>query len=323
MDAQLISFSGLVLMFVLGLRHGLDPDHIACIDGLTWRALDQRRDSTAGQSHDASLHQPAAATQHLHAGDAAALAVHAPAHVHVQPHHHGDLAPWVGTLFALGHGLLVTAIAVGVNQIARGIEVPETAVTVFGWIPTLLLLLVGTLNLRQLRSRSALYAPTGWKMRLVPRRLRENSSPFAIVAIGVLFATVFDTATQASAWGYVATSNGGILAAAGAGLIFTAGMIITDTLDGRLLCHIVRRADGEAAGRRYRRTLGWLIVALSFGVAAYNIGKSLVPQMELDERGYSIVGASLLAIVLVMWAWTYRSRPRGAGAAAGASLPRA
>src|SRR5450830_794454 len=39
MEAELISFSGLVLMFVLGLRHGLDPDHIACIDGLTWRAI--------------------------------------------------------------------------------------------------------------------------------------------------------------------------------------------------------------------------------------------------------------------------------------------
>ena len=35
MQAELISYSGLVLMFVLGLRHGLDPDHIACIDGLT------------------------------------------------------------------------------------------------------------------------------------------------------------------------------------------------------------------------------------------------------------------------------------------------
>ena len=58
MDADLISFSGIMLMFVLGLRHGLDPDHIACIDGLTWRTLD----------HD----------------------------------HNHRLAPWVGTLFAVG-----------------------------------------------------------------------------------------------------------------------------------------------------------------------------------------------------------------------------
>ncbi|QCB45152.1 nickel permease [Hydrogenophaga sp. PAMC20947] len=262
MNADLISFSGIVLMFVLGLRHGLDPDHIACIDGLTWSTLDNNQ----------------------------------------------KLAPWVGTLFALGHGLLVTAIAVGVNQLSRGIHVPDTVVTVFGWVPTLLLLLVGTLNLRQLLIPGQAYQPTGWKMRLIPRRLRNKSNPLAIVLIGVLFASVFDTATQASAWGYVATNNGGIQAAMGAGLVFTLGMIITDTVDGRLLCHIVRRADGEAAGRRYRRTLGWLIVALSYSVAAYNIGKEIVPAIELGEFGYSMAGALLLAVVFVMWAWTYRSR---------------
>ncbi len=64
-------------MFVLGLRHGLDPDHIACIDGLTWSTLE----------------------------------------------HNHKLAPWVGTLFALGHGLPVTGIAVGVNQLSRYIHV--------------------------------------------------------------------------------------------------------------------------------------------------------------------------------------------------------
>ncbi|MHB1701428.1 MAG: HoxN/HupN/NixA family nickel/cobalt transporter [Acidobacteriaceae bacterium] len=262
MDANLISFSGIMLMFVLGLRHGLDPDHIACIDGLTWRTLE----------------------------------------------HDHKLAPWVGTLFAVGHGLLVSGIAVGVNQLSRGIHLSDTVVTVFGWVPTLLLLLVGTLNLRQLLIPGQTYQPTGWKMRLIPHKLRNHSNPLAIVLIGVLFATVFDTATQASAWGYVATNNGGILAAAGLGLMFTLGMIITDTLDGRLLCRVVRRTDGQAASQRYRRTLGWLIVALSYGVATYNIGKALVPAIELNEVDYSMVGASMVSIVVLMWIWTYRSK---------------
>ena len=34
--------SGLALFFLLGLRHGVEPDHIAAIDGLTLRALDRR-----------------------------------------------------------------------------------------------------------------------------------------------------------------------------------------------------------------------------------------------------------------------------------------
>ena len=265
MDAELLSFSGLVLMFVLGLRHGLDPDHIACIDGLTWRALN-----------------------------------------HEQQHAH-----WIGTLFAIGHGLLVTGIAVGVSQFTRSLEVPDAVVTVFGWIPTALLLLVGTLNLRLLMRKDPSYVPTGWKLRLIPQRLRNHSSPWAVVVIGVLFATVFDTATQASAWGYVASNKGGgLIAAFLAGLVFTIGMVITDTLDGRLICRISRMSrasDGQAAGRRFRRVLGWLIVAISYGVAAYNIGKAFIPAIELDEAAFSVAGFALMALMFAVWAWVWNS----------------
>ena len=263
MEAELISFSGLVLMFVLGLRHGLDPDHIACIDGLTWRALN-----------------------------------------HEHPHAH-----WIGTLFAIGHGLLVTAIAVGVSQLTHSISVPDTVVLIFGWIPTVLLLLVGTLNLRLLLRTDSSFAPTGWKLKLIPQRLRNHSSPWAVVVIGVLFATVFDTATQASAWGYVASNKGGgLLAAFLAGIVFTVGMVITDTLDGRLICRISRGTDGQAAGRRFRRSLGWLIVAISYGVAAYNIGKAWLPAIELDDLAFSLAGFSLIAVMCLIWAWVWYSR---------------
>lgn len=270
MEAELISFSGLVLMFVLGLRHGLDPDHIACIDGLTWRAL----------NHD---------------------------------HHH---APWIGTLFAIGHGLLVTAIAAGVSQLTKTITVPDGVVLVFDWIPTALLLLVGTLNLKLLLQSSNSFQPTGWKLKLIPARLRNHSSPWAVVAIGVLFATVFDTATQASAWGYVASNKGGgLLAAVAAGLMFTAGMVITDTLDGRLICRVSRSSQAATAGPRYRRILGWLIVAISYGVAAYNIGKAWLPEIELDDLAFSLTGAALIVLMAVIWAWlVHHKRSQRSGA---------
>ncbi|MBE0546090.1 MAG: nickel permease [Rubrivivax sp.] len=265
MNVELLSTSGLVLMFVLGLRHGLDPDHIACIDGLTWRALNQ--------AHD---------------------------HAH-----------WIGTLFAIGHGLLVTAIAVGVSRLSHAIEVPDAVVLVLEWVPTALLLLVGTLNLRLLRQQDQPFQPTGWKLKLIPQRLRNHSSPWAVVLIGVMFATVFDTATQASAWGFVASNKGGgVLAALAAGLVFTAGMVITDTLDGRLICRISCSAGGEAKGRRYRRTLGWLIVVISYGVAAYNIGKALLPAIELDDLAFSLTGFSLIAVMLVVWGWLAFARSR-------------
>ena len=266
MEGELITFSGLVLMFVLGLRHGLDPDHIACIDGLTWRAL----------NHD---------------------------------HEH---APWIGTLFAIGHGLLVTAIAAGVSQLTQSIDVPPAVVEVFNWIPTTLLLLVGTLNLKLLLQSQQSFQPTGWKLRLIPRALRNHNSPWAVIAIGVLFATVFDTATQASAWGYVASNKGGgLFAAIAAGLVFTAGMVITDTLDGRLICRVSRGSQSSTAGPRYRRILGWLIVSISYGVAAYNIGKALLPGIELDDLAFSLTGAALIAVMAAAWGWLAYRRMNG------------
>lgn len=271
MSAELLSLSGLLLMFVLGLRHGLDPDHIACIDGLTWRALNH---------------------SHAHAG-------------------------WIGTLFALGHGLLVTLIAVVVSKLALHFDPPGFVVTVFDWIPTLLLVVVGCLNLRLLLRRNEAYAPTGWKMSLIPARLRQQSSAWSVVVIGVLFATVFDTATQAAAWGYVASNkNGGAWAALLAGLTFTAGMMVTDTLDGRIICRIGRGIENPEAGRRVRRTLGWLVVAISFGVAGYNVAKVLLPEVELDDMAFSITGAALVAVMLGIWAWSARRARRAKAAPA-------
>lgn len=265
MDNELTSFTGLILMFALGLRHGLDPDHIACIDGLTWRALNQEQ-------------------KHAH---------------------------WIGTLFAIGHGLLVTTIAAGVSQVAHRVTIPDAIVNIFNWVPTALLLAVGTLNLRMLIDTKMNYQPTGWKLKLIPKRLRNHNSPWAVIAIGVLFATVFDTATQASAWGYVASNNGGLNAALAAGLVFTFGMVITDTLDGRLICHVSRSTNVETVGSRYRRVLGWIIVTISFGVAGYNIMSALIPQIELDESAFSMTGAGLMVIMLMLLAWLrYSQRKR-------------
>jgi high-affinity nickel-transport protein len=263
MTTELISLSGLFLMFVLGLRHGLDPDHIACIDGLTWRAINH---------------------SHRHAG-------------------------WIGTLFALGHGLLVTVIAVVVSRLALHFEPPALAVQIFGWVPTALLLVVGVLNLRLLLRRDGAYAPMGWKMSLIPGRLRRQSSAWSVIVIGVLFATVFDTATQAAAWGYVASNKGGgSWAALLAGMTFTAGMMVTDTLDGRIVCRIGRGLDGVESARRVRRTLGWLIVAISFGVALYNIAKAWLPQVELDDLAFSLTGGTLVLVMLAIWGWSVRLR---------------
>jgi high-affinity nickel permease len=42
MDNLLLPSSGIGLMLLLGLRHGFDPDHIAIIDSMAYRAVSDR-----------------------------------------------------------------------------------------------------------------------------------------------------------------------------------------------------------------------------------------------------------------------------------------
>ena len=96
------------------------------------------------------------------------------------------------------------------------------------------------MNLKSLLSKNT-YKAIGWRTKLIPKKLINSSSAFSIILIGILFATVFDTATQAAAWGYAASQQGGMIAAVLMGLIFSAGMIATDTIDGRILFSILNK----------------------------------------------------------------------------------
>jgi high-affinity nickel-transport protein len=254
--------SGLSLMFMLGLRHGLDPDHIAMIDSVAYRALDERP----------------------------------------------RLAPWMGTLFALGHGLAVTAIAVLLGAFAGQFALPAWLRVILDWLPTLLLLLVGAVNLRALFGRQV-YRPQGWKTPFVPRRLRDSSHPLAIVLVGVVFALVFDTATQAAAWSYALASSGGAAAALAAGRAFTAGMVVTDTVDGRLMVRLLRQTAGRSDGDLYRRRIGWAVVAMSFAMAAYGIASHAVPAFGIGDLGFSTAGGLLLLALLLACVWAARRHP--------------
>ena len=258
METQLLPVSGLALMLVLGLRHGLDPDHIAMIDNMVYRTLDARPASR--------------------------------------------VAPWAGTLFALGHGLTVTAIAVLVGEFTAGISVPAALRLVIEWLPALLLIAVGTLNVVDLlngQRNGQGYQPRGWKRQLLPARLRDSSHPLAMVATGIVFALVFETATQAVFWAYATAAGGGSAMALLAGLVFTGGMAISDTVDSRLMVRLLRQASARAGALRYRRAVGWVVVALSYTTALYAIvtrehSALAVNQLVLTSSGIALVVGALL-----------------------------
>ena len=255
--------TGLALFFMLGLRHGCEPDHIAAIDGMTLRAVDRHE---------------------KHAG-------------------------WVGTLFALGHGVAVGAIAVTVSLAAAAFALPETLVTASEWLPVLLLIGLGVWNLRALMAPGD-YRPDSVRLRLMPRRLRERTDLWSSFFIGLLFALVVDTLAHVSAWTVFATSRGGWQAGVVAGLLFSVGMLATSTLDSQFLARVLRSDADAATTRRYRRGIGWFVVVLSFAVAAHAIAEQMAWRTALDGELAVWVGAAALVLLPVLWAWQRRRQPR-------------
>jgi nickel/cobalt transporter (NiCoT) family protein len=248
-------FHGLAAVFLLGLRHGLDPDHIAAIDGMCLPMAERG----------------------------------------------SRWAPWAGSFFALGHGLLVTAVGLGINLGLRWLQLPAALVQWAQWLPVVLLLATGLLNLRQLLHQSP--APGHRAGRAWLHRLGNRNHPLGLMLAGCLFALVFDTATQVAAWGYTASGSG--WQALLAGLLFTAGMVLTDTIDSQLLSATMGKLGQAHRMARYRMVLGWLVVFSALGMAAY---KSLVliwPMLELSGRHSLLIGLLLSASVLVIYARAY------------------
>ena len=263
----MIEFSALWLMFVLGLRHGIDPDHVAVIDNIVFRTVEARP----------------------------------------------RLAVWTGTFFALGHSLAVAAVAIGVSVAAGLFFIPAWTAPVVDAAVVGLLLIVGTLNLHALLYRDD-YVPVGWRTSLVPRRLRASTHPAAVVAIGAIFGLVFDTATQAAAWGAAATAKGGTMAALVIAATFAAGMMLADTLDSQIVGRLLRSTGGQPGSvRRYRRAVGWLVVALSFGTAAWALAGMAGLDVEPSDGAFTAMGVSAaLAIVLLLMVgrWLARRQAR-------------
>jgi len=214
----------LTLAVALGLRHGVDPDHLAVID-----ALSRLRPSR-----------------------------------------------WNGALFAIGHGLLVTLLAVGVGGLlARSIG-PYTP-----W----LLILLGAVNLWRLRK------PVTHSHRGLSSIAR--SSP---LLLGILFGAGFETASQLSALVLAADLNPWLL-----GFMFSAGMMLVDGTDGYLASRTQSQAiAGGRRALRASRSLGIFVVVFSFG-----FGGAELLQLDIDRFALPL-GCILFVYLIALRVWSVR-----------------
>jgi high-affinity nickel-transport protein len=214
----------LTMAFALGLRHGVDPDHLAAIDGLS----------------------------------------------RLRP------SRWNGVLFALGHGILVTLLAVGVGGLLAGSIGPYTP-----W----LLILLGAVNALRLRK------PVTHRHRGLA--IIARSSP---LLLGILFGAGFETASQLSALVLAADTNPWIL-----GLLFSAGMMLADGTDGYLASRTQSLAiAGGRRALRASRSLGVLVVVFSFG-----LGAAELLHLDIDRLALPM-GCVLFVLLVALRVWSAR-----------------
>jgi nickel/cobalt transporter (NiCoT) family protein len=182
-----------------------------------------------------------------------------------------------GLLFAVGHGLVVTMLAVGAGKLLA-----DRVAFIGPW----LLILIGFINLAKLLQKS----PSGV--------VGEKSTRPIVVQpflLGMLLAAGFESASQLSALFLAGAMNPWLL-----GSVFTLGMVLVDGFDGYLAASTqYLAAAGAAAARNASRLLGILVVVFSFGIG----GAELL--------GFDLTSVALpLGLVLFVVVVTIRVRAR-------------
>lgn len=251
------NLSGFIILLVLGLRHGLDPDHITVIDGYTYQ-LNQRK----------SL-----------------------------------WAPWVGTFFTFGHGLMVTIIALVLSLLKNNIELPDFFYFFIEWLPLLMLLMIGFANLNSLLNNEEVKI-SSFRKWLLPKHFSSNLNPFSIILTGVIFGFIFDTSSQIAAFGMAISSSSQWMYAVMGGIIFSIGLMLTGTFDSLYLSKLLKTFDQKKI-KNHRKRINILITLMCFAIPIYKISCLFKSDLELDDFQNNMVGLGFIAIVIGLYTEMY------------------
>ncbi|MGH8661287.1 MAG: nickel transporter [Burkholderiales bacterium] len=220
------------------------------------------------------------------------------------------LARLSGLLFSLGHGAVVTLVAVIVATVAREWQPPDWLELTGAGFSILFLLALAVANLVAVfRARPGeVVRSVGLKSRLLGS-LVETSHPAVMASVGAAFALSFDTISQAMLFSITGSSLAGWMFAAALGLVFTAGMIATDTVNGYCMGRLIRRADRRAAVAS--RIMSLAVAALSFAVAGLGIARLHWPAAAANLEGMGLTLGVAVAIAMILaFALAMRSAQR-------------
>lgn len=295
----------LVTALVLGLRHGIDWDHIAAITDIT----STTSAAEAAEVEHEEAHEQHAGHEHVHGGDAE-LQTHReePAHQPHEPHtpvrHHSFLQlerqpVMLGTLYALGHGVMVAIL--GGIALTFGALLPDWVDPLMGRIVGLTLLLLGVFVFVslynyarhgaefRLRSRWMLVfdgARYGWRRfqgwlhghsHVEPLEM-SSYGPRTAFGVGMIHGVGAETGTQILFIGAIGGAN-----ATGLGIpmmvAFIIGLLLTNTL------MVVVSSSGFLASQSKRQV--YVVIGVIAGVFSVVVGfaflfgiEDLLPNLE-------------------------------------------
>jgi nickel/cobalt transporter (NiCoT) family protein len=177
-----------------------------------------------------------------------------------------------GVYFALGHGLIVILLAVGIGHFLA---------SRFAFVGPWSLIAIGVVNLWRLLRGSSQHPV---RTRLV------IAHPFLM---GMLLAAGFETASQLSALILAGQTNAFLLGGA-----FSLGMVLVDGLDGYLAASTQRLARvGQTRAKAASRVLGIIVVVFAFGLGGAEL-------FGVDLVGIALpLGLSLFIVVIGIRFW--------------------
>ncbi len=224
------------------------------------------------------------------------------------------LARRAGALFSLGHGLVVVLVALLASTAWRGWQTPDWLEATGTVVSLVFLFGLAFANVRAVLAAPIdhVVAPLGFKGRLLSRCVNVKR-PWAVTAVGVLFALSFDTISQAALFALAAARFGGIGHALALAALFVLGMLAVDGINGLWISRLIRRADRTAA--LASRAMALTVATISFAIGMLTLAKLITPTLDAWAGDHALaISAAIMAALaacfgLAMLAAKRRSAP--------------
>lgn len=209
------------------------------------------------------------------------------------------LARLCGAFFSLGHGGVVVGVALGVSLLAEAWRAPQWLDPLGAWLSIGVLTLLALLNIAAVATASGDQPVrlTGWRSAAFARLLRAGS-PLGVMGLGTLFALSFDTVSQAALFALTASAFGGWRPAMLLAVLFTAGMLLTDGINGWLIWRLIHHSERTA--RVASRVVALAVAGVGLLTAGLTLTTRFVPAADLWAEGKGLwFGGAVVAVVVL------------------------